>query len=502
MPDGFLQRNARPMALAVLFGVVGLTSGPARAVPSLFRSDNLPSAPLTPPANPAKDGLEPAPLTFEPLGMRFRPPAGSIMRSEGSGKSATWVISEKADPPRFILRVSKLYAQEATSTPAAQIDAYVKAVSERPSPNAVFSVRSRQEFELGGRPAALLYTSLREGEGEDEVSAVQGYFILQVAPNEFVVVSSLLADADYAGTHPILERSFRTMEILDPESIAAARAARMGRGEHLLDGLDEEALRRALDPVGKDGALPPPRWYRISRVDPNGEVAEVGYMTVTAIDAVQGAANPDRTEKEWTKEERERGLLVRVQLRTLLDATGTSVSDTDARYWVRWDRAREFWTVRSTARKGRTTRTSAQLGIRNAPSAGTPRPMLEVTEVSQSEAAAEPRRWTVPDRGYLSQAESFVLSRLLPRATGPTDYGFYWFETRSGRLTQRADLQTPRADGFELATKRTLEAPALEDLCDARGILRRRTGDDGSLVEATTGPALLELWRSKGLPTQ
>jgi hypothetical protein len=276
----------------------------------------------------------------------------------------------------------------------------------------------------------------------------------------------------------------------------------MGRGEHLLDGLDEEALRRALDPVGKDGALPPPRWYRISRVDPNGEVAEVGYMTVTAIDAVQGAANPDRTEKEWTKEERERGLLVRVQLRTLLDATGTSVSDTDARYWVRWDRAREFWTVRSTARKGRTTRTSAQLGIRNAPSAGTPRPMLEVTEVSQSEAAAEPRRWTVPDRGYLSQAESFVLSRLLPRATGPTDYGFYWFETRSGRLTQRADLQTPRADGFELATKRTLEAPALEDLCDARGILRRRTGDDGSLVEATTGPALLELWRSKGLPTQ
>ena len=494
----FLQRNCLSPLLAVAVSCFS-AAGHAHGLEARLQVSNN-SAPARTAA--PKDGLEPAPLTFEPLGMRFRPPLGSIMRSEGSGKSATWVISEKADPPRFILRVSKLFAQEATSTPAAQIDAYVKAVSERPAPNAVFSVRSRQEFELNGRPAALLYTSLREGEGDDEVSAVQGYFILQVAPNEFIVVSSLLADADYAGVHPMLERSFRTMELIDPEAVAAARAARMGRGEHLLDGLDEDALRRALDPVGKDGAMPPPRWYRISRVDPNGAVSEVGYMTVTAIDAVQGAANPDRSEKEWTKEERERGLLVRVQLRTLLDATGTSVSDTDARYWVRWDRAREFWTVRTTARKGRTTRTSAQLGIRNAPTAGTPRPMLEVTEVSQSEAASEPRRWTVPERGYLSQAESFVLARLLPRATAPTDYGFYWFETRSGRLTQRADLQTPRADGFELATKRTLEAPALEDLCDARGILRRRTSDDGSLVEATTGPALLELWRSKGLPTQ
>ena len=307
---------------------------PATA-PGTTSSTATPRAPSgagTPPpgsAVPANDGLDPQYLEFEVLGMRFRPPVQSIMRADGSGITAQWTISERADPPRFVLRVSRLVASDATSTPAQQIDSYVKSVSERPSPNAVFAVRSRKEFELDGRPAALLYTSLREGSGDDEVSAVQGYFILQIAPNEFVVISSLLAEQDFASVSQLLERSFRTMQVANQAALADERSGRIERGDHLLRGLDEEAMRRALDPVGAKGEAPAPRWYRITRVDATGDVKDVGYMTMVVIDAAQGLANPDRRESEWTKTEKERGMLVRMQVRTLLDATGTAFSDTE-----------------------------------------------------------------------------------------------------------------------------------------------------------------------------
>ncbi|MEY4810654.1 MAG: hypothetical protein RI986_992 [Planctomycetota bacterium] len=459
----------------------------------------------TPPpgsAAPANDGLDPKYLEFEVLGMRFRPPVQSIMRADGSGITAQWTISERADPPRFVLRVSRLVASDATSTPAQQIDSYIKSVSERPSPNAVFAVRSRKEFELDGRPAALLYTSLREGTGDDEISAVQGYFILQFAPNEFVVISSLLAEQDFASVSQLLERSFRTMQVANQAALADERSGRIARGDHLLRGLDEEAMRRALDPVGAKGEAPAPRWYRITRVDATGDVKDVGYMTMVVIDATQGLANPDRREAEWTKTEKERGLLVRMQVRTLLDATGTAFSDTEARYWTRWDRGREFWTVRSTIRKDRASSTSTQLGIRSEPTSGSPRPILEVADVVPNEVATEPRRWPIPEVGYVSQAESLVLPRLFPKVDAPIDYGFYCFDPRSGRLAQRVDRQTPTAKGYNIATQTTLEAPAIAQFVDERGILLKRSSDDGSVIEATTGQALLELWQRKGLPTK
>jgi hypothetical protein len=190
-----------------------------------------------------QDGLETTPLDFELLGMRFRPPAGSVMRADGQGANAVWIVSERAETPRYILRVTRLVASEPTSSPARQIDALIKSVSERPSPDTVFAVLDREEFTLGDRPAASLYTSLREGSGEDEVSAVQGYFMVQIAPNEFVVISSLVAEQDFRGVRGLLDRSFRTIEIEDPTVVAAARDARVQRGAALLASLDEAALR-------------------------------------------------------------------------------------------------------------------------------------------------------------------------------------------------------------------------------------------------------------------
>ena len=225
-------------------------------------------------------------------------------------------------------------------------------------------------------------------------------------------------------------------------------------------------------------------------------------MTMTVLESAQGLANPDRPEAKWDESEREPGLLVRIQMRMLVDPAGKAVTDTDARYWMRWDRRREFWTVRTTARSGKATRTTAQFGIREAPSAAQPRPALEVADISQSQAAMPPRRWNLPPEGYLSQAEAFVLPRLLPRATKPAEYGFYWFETRSARIAQRVDEFVPTGDGTSVRSRRSLEGGLIQDAVDPRGIIRSRTTDDGATMEATTGEELLSLWKRKGLPVE
>ena len=128
--------------------------------------------------------------------------------------------------------------------------------------------------------------------------------------------------------------------------------------------------------------------------------------------------------------------------------------------------------------------------------------MLEVADVVPSAAASPPRRWPVPEIGYLSQAEALVLTRLFPKSDAPAEFGFYWFDARSGRVAQRVDRVMPGAGGVTVFSQQTLESPAIEQRLDSRGDVVRRTGDDGSIVEATTGEALLALWKKKGLPVQ
>ena len=241
----------------------------------------------TPPpgsAAPANDGLDPKYLEFEVLGMRFRPPVQSIMRADGSGITAQWTISERADPPRFVLRVSRLVASDATSTPAQQIDSYIKSVSERPSPNAVFAVRSRKEFELDGRPAALLYTSLREGTGDDEISAVQGYFILQIAPNEFVVISSLLAEQDFASVSKLLERSFRTMQVANQAALADERSGRIARGDHLLRAVLGDVEDVPLPHLEEQALVVPDRLVHVGVSTPEVPAQRRGLLVGAARD--------------------------------------------------------------------------------------------------------------------------------------------------------------------------------------------------------------------------
>jgi hypothetical protein len=423
------------------------------------------------------------------------------MASEGSGTSATWTVTERQELPRFILKVSRLIAGSANPTPGSQIDEYIKAMTERPAEGesaSVFSVRERKEMKLGGQPAGAVYATIRDS---DDISAVRGYLLIQTAPTEFIVISVWMADEDFGAVAPLLDKSFRTIEVLPEQEILSARFQRLTLGEQFLSHLDEDSLRTAIDPVAKVGDLPAPRWYRLARTLSDGTEVESGYLTITVVEAAQGVANPEQPESKWGPSEKEMGLLVRLQVRMLLDEKGTAVSDTEGRYWVRWDRQREFWTSRSTQRREKAARTSTQLGVRAAPTPHVPRPVLEIADSRPGEISAVPRRLQVPSSAYISLAEALVLPRLLAREGMEGEYGFNWFDPRSDRPTQRRDVIKRVGDDFVLESQSTLEAPAVAQRLGARGVLKSQRGDDGAFTEAIDPNALLRLWRQKGLPT-
>jgi hypothetical protein len=424
------------------------------------------------------------------------------MRSDGSGRAAQWTLAERAESPRFILKFTRMIAAKEPTTPKEQIDEYIRAMSERPADpdgGTMFALRSRREFALGDVPAAVVYATIREADG---LSAVQGYYLLQIAPAEFIVISALLAEEDFAAVAPLLERSLQTAHVLGDAEVAEVRRARVERADAFLRMLDEESLRSALDRSESATGAPQPRWFRLGRALPDGTEQEVGYMTVLAIEAPQGAANPDRDPAKWDALEREPGLLVRIRVRTLLDEKGTQVADTDGRYWVRWDRQREFWTSRSTQRAGKRTRTTTQLGVREAPTPGAPRPALEIADSSVAAVDAKPRRLKVPDAAYLSLAEALVLPRLLARIGDPGDYAFNWFDPRSDRPTQRRDQMERTETGFVLLSSSTPEAPPTRQVLGKRGELLRLDADDGGFTQAIEPLDLVRLWSQKGLPTE
>ena len=121
---------------------------PVTTPPDGLKSNNPPSGARL------LDGLDATPTEFEVLGLSLRLPAGSVTRAEGVGVNAAWIVTERTEAPRWIPRLSRLVASEPTSSPAKQVDALIKSVSERPAPDTVFSVRERSEFALGAQPAA------------------------------------------------------------------------------------------------------------------------------------------------------------------------------------------------------------------------------------------------------------------------------------------------------------------------------------------------------------
>jgi len=485
----------------------GQPAGPALPLPTAETKPRtppqapLPSAPTPTVSKPATQS-PPAPartagssdldveyLDLASFGIRLRAPKGAQLSKPIVGDMPIYSIDDGASPPRFRMQVQALVSSLATPTPAAQVDEYLRGMKDR---GQAFTILANEPWTSARVPAHYLLTSTDLGDG---LIAVQGWLILQTGEFDFVVFTLLSSGIDFDGVRPLLEASFRTIELADMERLAGERRARLVAGSELLTALTPERLRALCGT--------PPRLYRVWRKGQNGSEEELGYYTITVLPGVMNDASCDRPPsmpKDPT------GILVVLQGRTLVDAGTQRVSDLEARFWSAWDHGSEAWTSRVTERGGQLPdRSLAQTGIRGERNEGNPVQLLTVVLGNKESRMRDEQQWTIPIGVYMPQAVSLVLGELLPRADDavPLEFSTYCFDPALLSMPQRTDSFTRMQDGrWMLVTQPGLDEPTTITWFDAAGKRVKRTEPGDITTELCLPRQLQEIWLQKGLPQQ
>jgi len=416
----------------------------------------------------------------------MRLPSGTSVRIDRSS-GTSYLLSDASDAGSWRIRVSTLQASRADTTAKSQCDDYLAELTRRGEP---FAPLLEEPRTIDGRDAHIFYIAVPlEGGGR----GISGTLVVPRGPDDYLVFSILATDSEFAKTKALLDRAFATARISDPARIAEERIGLAERGARVLGGFNAEALRTAIraDPVV----------YRMWRPDAQGQPKELGYLVVRVREGARGEVDASRDARTIKGDDAEKGLLATVDARMIVNDDPTHTLDVQSRYHVSWDRSGESWSIRSTERQKRASRSSAQTGLRLAPSTGAPRPKLTVITASRDGMTREPQEWAVPPN-YISQAELVVLGHLLPKSPDaePVEFIDYAFDQRDEKLPQRRERWSRAADGWRLETRSGGEPGVLVQEFDRSGLRIRRTDPDGTVTERIELDTLRALWKSKGLP--
>ena len=444
------------------------------------------TSPAAPATTPPTDGLAEVPLEAELLGFRMRVPAGTAVRVERS-PTTSYLLSEGAEEPTWRIRATALRASRAETTALSQCQAYLVDLEKRSQKYEVLASEARA---IAGGDAHLLYLTIPLEQGGNGIS---GTLVVPQGPENYLVFSILALEADFAKTRALLDRAFATIALIDTTAASRERAELLGAGAALFTRITPESLRAA---ATRDAL-----WYRMTRPDESGKAKDFGYMSVRVREGARGEVDASRDVRGLAGPDAEKGLLAIVNARVVVNDDPTHTMDVESRYFMTYDRASEAWSIRSTQRHKRAERSSAQTGVRAAPTAGAPRPLLRVITASKDGMTREPQEWPLPPV-YLSQAELIVLGELLPRDenTPRVEFMDYAFDQRDEKLPQRRELWTRSDAGWRLETRiGSSPAPLVQEF-DREGRRVRRIDPDGTVTELIDVAELRTLWKSKGLP--
>ena len=435
---------------------------------------------------PADEGLASAPLDAEALGFRMRVPIGTAVRIERAA-TTSYLLADGAEQPAWRIRASSLTASRAGTTAKIQCDDYLKELINK---NQKLDMIVNEPRMFGSREGHLMYLGVPLDSGG---RGIMGLLVIPNSTDGYLVLSLLLVDSEFARVRPLLDRAFATIEIRDADKALAENNDLLLRGATISAAINATTLRAT---IGLE-----PRVYRMWKPGENGEKKDYGYMIVRVREGRQGEVDASKNAATFKGEDSELGLLASIDARVVIGDDSTHTLDAQSRYFVRWDRASEAWSIRSTERQKRASRSSAQTGLRLAPSSGAPRSKLQVITASKDGMTREPQEWPLPPV-YLSQAELIVIGELLPRDPTVTAIEFkdYAFDQREQKLPQRKESWTRITNGWKLETQQGSAPAKIVQEFDALGKRVRRVDIDGSVTELISLEDLRTLWMAKGLP--
>ena len=295
-----------------------------------------------------------------------------------------------------------------------------------------------------------IYFRIPRESGEARVEG-QAFFLL--SPKQMAMLTVEVPRRRFEETRALFEAVIASLRHTAPAKLNRRREKRIERGR---------AWREAITPERIEAALVPERWFRIRSTDSGKDVgyARVREMPYEAMD--------------------EPGFAVRIQRRIV---RGKLAEDTLRDFFVSRDGGLELFSVKTTVReRGAAPPKADRIGAQSPTSPESAsraqtglRERRSLTVTRQSPTHKKTHRWSVPDRGYLSQVHAHLVPRLWIRhgAAGGGAIGFYAYLPRKGKLSFRS-YQLERRNGR--IRVRIRPGPEL-----APEIQRRRT--DGALIE-------------------
>ena len=439
---------------------------------------------VAPPADASE--LAPTPLEADLLNFAMRVPTGTSVRIE-RGPSPSYLLAEASDNPRWRMRAASLRASELATTAQSQCQDFL---DELKAKGQQFTVLLDEQRTIAGRQAHLFYISVPiEGGG----SGISGTLMVPTGTDQYLVFSLVALEEGFARTRALLDKSFATISLVDRSAVLDERATLLGRGEAIVASISPAALRAT---ITKE-----PLFYRMWKPDEKGAPQEVGYVIIRVREGKRGEVDASKAVDSLKGDEAEAGLLALVDARVIVNNDAAHTLDVQSRYFLVWDRSSEAWSMRSTQRQRANSRSSAQTGVRSAPTTGAPRPTVKVISASRDGMTRDPIEWPVPP-AYLSQAELVVLGQLMPRTEKVESLEFldYAFDQRDQKLPQRRETWSRTTTGWKLETRIGSSPEVLVQEFDKDGIRMRRVDADGTVTERITLEELRRLWNAKGLP--
>ena len=434
---------------------------------------------------PPAPGLDPTPLAAEALGLTMYLPAGAIVNTQSTDQAIAYLASDPEGT--WSLRVSNL--RPAVPEPSAEALAaeHLKAIQATGREHKIIINEPRS---VGSTRGQLLYLQQTL---DDQKQLVNGWLILPNSPRTFVILTIVTTPQEYPRLRPIFEACFDSIQLRSVQDVRQQREARFASGRAIIGTLTADKLRSTL------GGRFLYRIYRQGASRRRADDTEVGFLTIECLEGMRGELTPERSANSFTGLETERGLMVLLEARAIIDAEAQRYLDVDGRYWMAWDRGAEAWSIRQTQRAGAASQTTAETGVRN-------RATLNVIHSSKEQRTREPAVFTIPDMAYLSQPEIFLLGQLLPRDGSVTgEMTFYFYDSKSRRVAERIDSWERTRDGsghWVLTSQPMLEATIIKQVFDARGERIRRIDGQGTITERIDPEGLRRIWESKGLLTR
>jgi hypothetical protein len=399
----------------------------------------------------------------EEHGISLRPPLNSRIIELDADDALVRIVGDGGYTIRLYVKQSKSAASAVAARDMTLASLHKASVIQK----VLLKSEEKDKPQVDGRPAALLYYRTMPAKNGAARMVAQTYF--NINDRTIAMLQFDVPDLQYRDTARIYQGLVSELRVEDPEKLVLKREEELARGDAWLKTLTGNQLEAAI--------VPEQYFVMLDQTVPTGYV--VIYQKKVIDDRAPG---------------------ISVRLVALMDSPEQDMVIKSHAY-ISMDRQEEYWSTEVSIRSRTKTRSNINSPTNNLPDKtwrdSGERAVVDgkmMVRIKRDTPAGEQIvDGEVPPKAYLSQAETYMLDKLLPHDVDTT-YGFIAYSGTSGRMTMRTDEVTRTPEGALVTSITVPNQPAQVSHFDRMGKLLGRSLANGHVIRPTTMEELKKLW--------